>query len=180
MPDQRPFDELEALLVLPDRLVCPVIGWSQVESGLGVALPEDYKQLIDRYGAGSVADFIHVFHPTTALKGFLLGADGHLQDLRDYGAGDYPYPLWPKPGGLLPVARTLGGDHCYWRVNDADPNGWTVVTTESLYDWWEHPGGIVAFLADVFTGRARYPVFPDDWPKPSYKWVPYPVNAPPG
>jgi SMI1-KNR4 cell-wall len=39
--------------------------WGEVEQSLGFALPEDYKQLINTYGAGWFAGWIHINSPLT-------------------------------------------------------------------------------------------------------------------
>jgi hypothetical protein len=179
MPDD-PHDELGALLVPTGELVRPSVDWAQVEAEVSMRLPGDYKRFVDRYGAGSVEEFPHIFHPTVGIV--LAGtAAAELDGLHEYRSydhrepGDVPFPVWPEPGGLYPFARTMDGDCCYWRTADADPDRWTVVLSESFYDWWEHPTGMAAFLADVLTGRARYPIFLDEWPKPSHDWEPVPT-----
>jgi hypothetical protein len=178
MPDD-PLDELAAMLTTSTEPVRPLVDWPATEAELRLPLPSDYRAFIDRYGAGSVDDVIHIYHPTTGLV-LPEQAERHLRlarEDRDEDPEAYPYPLWPEPGGLFPFARTMDRCYFYWRTTDADPDGWSTALTEAHYDWWEHPTGMAAFLVDVLAGRAQYPIFLDDWPKPSYDWEPFPVEG---
>ena len=48
---------------------------------------------------------------------------------RKFGDGEFPYPLYPENGGVLPWGGTDNGDQLYW-VTNGTPNEWTVLINE--------------------------------------------------
>jgi hypothetical protein len=94
-----------------------VFDWPAIESSVGLRLPADYKLLAERFPRGWFRRFVVVELPGRAGDdGMRLLGDslaGELEDMRHWreeGGGSFPYPIFPKPGGLLPwgVMRTVG------------------------------------------------------------------------
>lgn len=57
-------ERLTSLVSIPRGGSEPFDGrWSQVEESLGIQLPGSYKSLIDKFGASTWADFLHVLSP---------------------------------------------------------------------------------------------------------------------
>ncbi|QDU61333.1 hypothetical protein Pan216_21880 [Planctomycetes bacterium Pan216] len=111
-------EHLPKLLEIPRGGSPPFEGnWRSVEQPLGLALPGSYKTLVDRFGASTWADFLHVLSP--------FDEEYNLQDVgrqvieadkvsRSKFPSHYPLPLFPEAGGLLPWAVTDNGDVLYF------------------------------------------------------------------
>jgi hypothetical protein len=166
-------DALEELrrLVPPPAEQPPPADWAAAREQLGFDLPEDYRALIDVYGAGLFDEELSVLapgHPNRNLD-LLWQADRQLSGLRyvrDHAGEELPYEPEPVSGGLLPWGITGNGDVAYWRVVDAGkPAGWTVIVDEVRGGEW-HPfeGTVTEFLAGLFSGRVTAEFYGGDWP----------------
>ena len=83
-----------------------------------------------------------------------LGYYGYrLGDLRDNATVlglEYPYPIYPQPGGVLPWAQRRGGDLYCWLTEGSDPSSWPVVAIGSSFeDWQTFPGPMCAHLLRI-------------------------------
>ena len=81
--------------------------WDEIELTLGVKLPTDYKKFINRYGVGSINDFIWVLNPFTQNSNLNLIKKG--KEIREAYAiskngfpEDFMHDVFPSSGGLLP------------------------------------------------------------------------------
>jgi len=175
------FDDLTRLVPPPRRSRNPATEWPAVEAALGVALPPDYKALVEVYGLGQFDDFLSVFHPETAnphlnLQRAVTGPYGALWALRTLREGGeaIPYPIFPESGGLLPWGITDNGNVCYWRTASSNPSRWTVAVNESRGPTWDDfAGTMVDFLLAVLSRRRRCVVFPDDFPSDHPTFTPH-------
>lgn len=139
--------------------------WDAVERSLGTALPADYKRLIDVYGTGDFNDLIVVLSPfaappddllsmvETLLEPYRLGRDGLMPE-------HCPFPAYPEPGGLLPVAIDTHGGTIFW-FTQGPPDEWTLVHYDlhSNYDYQRYPMSLVAFLAGWLSDSLHESVF---------------------
>jgi hypothetical protein len=97
-------DELMRVVVPPANPVSARGDWRRVESDLGLALPGDFKALVEVYGLGQFLDFVTLltpFGPEDLLIGHarrLLEAE---RSFRSAHPDHCPYPFYPEPGGLL-------------------------------------------------------------------------------
>lgn len=156
-------DSFEALLQAAPPPMFPVEAgspdwWPGVETSLGTALPPDYKRLIDTYGTGDFNDLIAVLSPFAAPPDDLLSMVDTL--LEPYRQGrdrlmpdQCPFPAYPEPGGLLPVAIDTHGGTLFW-ITRGRPEDWTLVHYDlhSNYDYQQYDMGLVAYLAGWLTG----------------------------
>jgi hypothetical protein len=100
--------------------------WQAVEESLGLVLPGSYKALVDRFGASSWGDFLHILSPFDDRLNLqrrgrqVLDAD---KELRQEFPWYYPLPLYPEPGGLLPWAITDNGD-VFYLITSVPPGQW--------------------------------------------------------
>ncbi|MGW4567902.1 hypothetical protein ACWEN3_37840 [Streptomyces sp. NPDC004561] len=78
----------------------PDVDWAEVESGLGTALPSDYKRMVETFGEGSFDGYLDL----NQEPGTHLGQDGLL--------------IW---------AGTEHEDLYCWRSDGDDPDRWPVV-----------------------------------------------------
>ena len=68
---------LELLLkVLPPPIepygIDPGETWAKAEDELGIRLPSDYRQFVDRYGTGCIDGFLWVHSPLASIPGLNL------------------------------------------------------------------------------------------------------------
>src|SRR5215216_143821 len=66
-------------------------GWAAVEATLGTRLPADFKAFTERYGSGTVDDFLYLFNP------FAAGQDGNLLAEKDRVLAAYRQTQGPVP-----------------------------------------------------------------------------------
>ena len=143
-----PLAELTAL-VPPPRDLPPAVDWTAAHAALGAELPADYRALVDRYGAGTLAEVSVLVpgHPNRHVD--LLRQVGQhrwaLEYLADRGI-EHPY----APERLLPWASD-GAGNVFWWLMEGD---WPVVANEARGDDWQrHDGGAVSFLAALIAER---------------------------
>lgn len=116
----------------PAPLPVPV-DWTAVEAWLGSRLPDDYKQLADRYGPLDFGEYLWIHVPCVEENRFDYGdwlRETHRAAriaARQLPEGERP-ALHPEPGGLLAWGESRGTDTLFWDTSvSEDPNRWTVV-----------------------------------------------------
>ena len=135
------------------------LDWAELESELGTALPEDYKEICARFEPGSFSAFLSL----------LRGGDHRLYDLRStwklmrsmferdaISAGRLvaPYEVYGATGnrGLLlwGSAETAECEY-YWLADDAtDPAEWPVLARwEAGADWHSYEMSTAEFIHRV-------------------------------
>ncbi|MET0424558.1 MAG: hypothetical protein ABW046_11815, partial [Actinoplanes sp.] len=73
-------------------------------------------------------------------------------------------------GELLIAAKTDNMDVVYWVRRPAEnPDEWTVAVLGRGMKWVEFDGGLVRFLAEIYSGGFRVPFFPK--PRKKIKFV---------
>ncbi|MFI0242453.1 SMI1/KNR4 family protein [Streptomyces sp. NPDC016845] len=123
-----PVDRLIARLPPPAVAVDGRGDWAAAERTLGTRLPDDYKRLVETYGRGDFWDALCLCTPFGDANPVRLAADlaEDYGPLRESAPEDYPYPLFPEPGGLLAWAVTDCGGHVCWLTEGA-PASWPVI-----------------------------------------------------
>ncbi|MBN9520879.1 hypothetical protein J0H58_20555 [bacterium] len=119
----------------------------EVEQSLGLVFPDTYKRAVKAYGLGLWQDFWCITSPFSENApnhplpwyipryGITSGPD-HCTRLREVEKdfpGEYPWPIYPAPGGLFPWALTDSGGVLYW-LTAGDPDGWP-----TIYDPHDRP-----------------------------------------
>jgi hypothetical protein len=136
--------------------------WEPIEAQLGVVLPQDYKDFTRLYGLGDVLGFLGVNLPT--CKSPYVRLIPEIAQTRHifHDPEDFPYPLWPKRGGLLVCGRTDFGDYLFW-LTRGPPDEWPIVVWGRGFQTIEHfECGLTDFLAGLIDGTIRPKEFPDD------------------
>jgi hypothetical protein len=148
------------------------IQWADAERFLGIALPAEYKSFIDTYGEGKIDGFLTIYSPLGVDFGpRLVSALGAASATRAGLPDDFPFPLFPEEGGLLPCGQTDNGDLVWLRPAHAE--SWTVVVTEaSGPERDEFAGTLTEFLARVLTKEHTSPVFPGSFPAKKHAFTP--------
>lgn len=149
--------------------------WVAVESKLGIALPDDYKEFIQVYGTGKIDGFICVFTPFSNNENLNLLDQLRLQsdvlaELKLYGE-NIPYKIFPEAEGILPFAITDNGDVLFWRTV-GEPNEWTVlVNAARSADWECHDMSMSKFFSEIMSRRLNCEIFPKSFPgtSPSFE-----------
>ena len=160
--------------------------WSHVEASIGLALPDDFKQIVTYYGPGIWAEWIILFTPVTAGTPYDLEswpADmleqerGFLGDLTaEQRAEEFPYRLYPEAGGLYPFALSAQGDRLFWRTV-GHPNDWPVVLSYTRDTaTTEFPFGIGELLERFLRNELDEEAFPRHESPPDKLFVPFPSS----
>lgn len=137
--------------------------WAPIESRLGTALPQDYKDFVRVYGSGYFMEFLGISVPES------LNPNVRLQDHVEHVAAafraddeDLPFPIWPEPGGLIGVGTTDDGDELLW-LAAGPPDEWRIVVWDRGFQTFEVLDcGLTDFLAGLATGDLAPGTFPTD------------------
>lgn len=100
--------------------------WTRVETYLGTALPQDYKDFARLYGSGLFLDVLIVHVPSTDDPEATLETQVRKTSRAFNTYGNQPYPMWPRLGGLINFGVTENGDHLFW-LPIGPPDQWKVV-----------------------------------------------------
>ncbi len=150
------------------------VDWQAVQERLGTALPFDFKAFVDQAPAGTFSNELLPNYP--GLLGYpandYLAPHAHILNTfvrwRHSGDGNFPFPLYPEPQGVLLWAS--GNSSCYWWLTGPkDPNEWKVVTCDRSFNHWRtHEAGMAQFVvAELDAGRlARFKPYPAAKPRP--------------
>jgi len=124
--------------------------WAAVERSLaGLRLPSDYKRLVDTFPDGKFRDLVKVVRPESD-DDYLGYAGARLDDMRgfrDDGDGEFPDPIFPEEGGLLPWGFGPSGELFFWLTKGDDPDRWPVLWADTyFYDWFRYDMSMSEFL----------------------------------
>jgi hypothetical protein len=120
------YAQLPAIIGSPPKPVNPV-SWEEVEQGLGVALPADYKSFADHYGAGRVLGItIATPHGPGALNLHTL-LERKFQQVSQVVRTQFDPPIYPEPMGMVFWGETHDGYTLGWVPINADPDRWPTV-----------------------------------------------------
>ena len=141
-------DELISLVAPPGEPP-PAIDWAAAHAALGTELPADYRELAERYGAGSIAglQLLVPGHPNRYAD-LLRQVEPQRWALRQLAEQGIEQPYAPER--LLPWGIDEGGNVVWW-LTEGD---WPVVASEARGEEWQrHDGGAPGFLAAILSGR---------------------------
>lgn len=125
---------LAALRLLTPPPERPYLGdgtWEGLFDTLGSRLPREYVELMEVYGAGSWSGWLRFPAPLrTAAPRFPAFVEETLEAYEELRKGFpdwYRLATWPAPGGFLPFADSIDGDHLGWLAQGDDPDAWPLV-----------------------------------------------------
>ncbi|OAH97874.1 SMI1/KNR4 family protein [Methylomonas methanica] len=148
--------------------------WQEIEARMGTLLPSDYKEFVNKYGTGRIANFLWIFNPFSRNENLNLETQLDRQrdvfaDLESFGEV-LPYKLFPKDGGIFPFAMTDNGDVLFWRTC-GNPDQWSLVVNDARSpEWQEFALPFGEFLFELLSGRLVCVVFPRSFPGESLKF----------
>ncbi len=148
--------------------------WPVIEEGLGTALPADYKEFINLYGAGDFFGFLSLVSPF-ALDGS-VPPDSLLYRWAEAGARNYagmkehfggiapekfPFTAFPERNGLLAMGGYEYGGTIYW-LTEGLPDTWGIVAyDEEFFEFRSYPITVTGFLVEWINGTLK-PEFFDE------------------
>ncbi|WP_394617867.1 hypothetical protein JNUCC0626_01855 [Lentzea sp. JNUCC 0626] len=147
------------------EVLVDVIGWSGVprwqpdwpytERLLGLALPGDFKDLLDAVPVGEYAGSVQVGPPTgEGEEGDLLAMFEGITDMLNDGS-KHPYAAYPALPGLIAWAEfdyPMAGQ-LFWLADDGDPNMWPVIAWGADDSWEVYDVGAVPLLIALVRGK---------------------------
>jgi hypothetical protein len=156
-PNSTWVDQVVAVTGWPRERREPV-DWAPVESRLGTALPDDYKELVERFGHGAFDGELSLYLPDGRHGSGMGIADTNefwFRTATPDGEGPWdPYRLYPAPGGLLEWASNEQHTSFYWLTEHPDPNQWPILVTDETYsDWDRFDGPIAQYIHRMLTDR---------------------------
>jgi hypothetical protein len=96
---------------------------------------ERSKDFADTYGTGLFCEFVTIWNFRDAtffqkpLPEFLWGPGGTIEwyeNVRATGGHQWPYTMFPNPGGILPFAMVIDVYHLNW-LTKGSPERWDIV-----------------------------------------------------
>ncbi|MCA5894061.1 hypothetical protein LEP48_11980 [Isoptericola sp. NEAU-Y5] len=153
--------------------------WAGTEQRLEMAVPEDFRQLLDAGGAGQWFGYIRLFAPGHPLPSQdLLESPGVFRDLLVLWDDDpefRPDDL-PEDSRLIAWANTGNGETVFWRVDPgASPADHTVYVEDADGERWERFDlGATAFLEGIMNGSVECELFSDTFLRVDRVFDPYP------
>lgn len=141
-------------------------GWEPVVHSLGFAPPDDYREFIESYGSGSIADFLWVLNPFSLNPNLNLIQRGRrvLDSLRDISPEDdgVPYPIHPSSNGIYPWAITDNGDAMYWVIHRRAASSNIVISDPKCNAWRIMANSSIGTIADFLTNQSVARFFLND------------------
>ncbi|WAU78462.1 SMI1/KNR4 family protein (plasmid) [Streptomyces sp. Qhu-G9] len=145
----------------------PAVDWESAEAELGSPLPDDYKELVERFGGGVLDDTFWLLEPGCEDPDYDLVAmtaerEEVLAEL--WKTEPKPEPLASQDARLIPWAYAEeSGHYLYWLgLPQQEPSDWTIMINEGRGSDWEHQALPCAeFLARILTGELSSPMFPE-------------------
>jgi hypothetical protein len=106
--------------------------WAELERELGIALPADFREIMDAYGSIQVNGQLYLEHPASCfLHNLRETIREDLEFWREEDMAEFlPSPARTAPGELLPVASAMTGEWVFLRVPDEPSSPWRVVVQE--------------------------------------------------
>jgi len=148
--------------------------WSKIELQLGTTLPADYKNCIDRYGAGEFGgDSVMVMLHDPFFRNEWTNRSnwdvGHA-----FAIAVTPYEHFPAPGGTLWCGSTDNADSLFW-LTRGEPDEWKILAwneSGSAGYYAETPYSLTEFLYYWVTDTVDFKIFPRSKGVPSVGFVP--------
>jgi len=132
------------------------------EESLGIRLPSDYYEYVRRFPPGTFQDFLVVLNvrPSPYVADLARAVSRIVENLQEdlAGAVDFPYRLFPEPGGLLPWGYIGMDDLFFWHTEGDDPDDWgTVVTDHWLSEPHRYAGSFTECVTSLIHGTSGLP-----------------------
>jgi hypothetical protein len=153
--------------------------WSSIERPINLTIPDDFKQYINTFGTGKLADFIYPLNPFSTNKNLNLMHKGSkllaaLREIREIDREECPYPIHPEEDGLFPWSVTDNGDVIYW-YTIGKTQDWKIVVNESRGpEFEEFALSTTMFLRSILLGDIHSRIIISDCIDKSNLFMPLP------
>jgi hypothetical protein len=157
--------------------------WTRTKGGLRIAIPPDFRDLAERFPAGTFQGYLDLVPSPLSLADLAkrqldllrrerdgpdetdieeyrlmveLAAAENMEPPPDFldDRTPIPYPLWPERGGIYPWAMAAEGATFFWLRSDKDPGAWPVVWFHGEDLKWERfDGTATELLIALVTGQ---------------------------
>lgn len=142
--------------------------WKELEVGMGLELPQDYKEFLDRFGTGAFGAFDEIeedaffdllFTVSPGTTRHELGALSMIPPMTEAIAefkrrwpDRVPGDVYPEAGGLLYVGGTTTRHDLFWKTG-GPPEGWTCLIGDNYCDnWFDFEADLTTSLAAIVAG----------------------------
>jgi hypothetical protein len=132
--------------------------WADIDNSWGIAFPEDYKEFLQNYGAGSFSEYLDISAPfPDGHAAFRVGHRIVPLDAEMLDELKCPYPPYPKAGGVIAFGATMNGDTLLYRTS-GKPSEWRIVTWSRAgrppaARWAEYDLGFVDFMLALLNAQ---------------------------
>ncbi len=151
--------------------------WDRIESQIAISFPDDYKQILEKYGHGTWQGFWYFFNPAVHDDANWFSPEGETtgkltlpilravrESDREEGVHDAEFAIFPETGGMLPWASTDNGGVFCWLTKGSQSNWPTVYFDE---DPWRCVEKTVYELScsEILLGAVtgELPIFEDEF-----------------
>ena len=155
--------------------------WEEVEKGIGLIFPEDYKVFIDSYGEGAINEFLWILSPFSenenlnAIEKFESMREAYISMQREF-PEQCPFHFYEGKSGLFPWGITDNGDELYWNFKG---DTLEIVVYEARYARnISYTMGMEEFLCKLLNREIECPIFPDDFVLESNNYLKYTYQVP--
>jgi hypothetical protein len=128
--------------------------WTRIESAVGRELPEDFKEFVNRYGAGTIDGELQV-GDVESIELYMdsFGAPAKLS--REHGEIPADVAIWPERSGIMFWATSASGDIAYLRPVEHDD--WHVCVLTESGDWTEIETSFSRFMEQLIVDPESCP-----------------------
>jgi hypothetical protein len=140
----------------------PAAVWEDLERGLGVRLPADYKQVVDRYGPVQLNSHLFLCHPSTSrwnLAAWMRETTEQFaaSDLGDAECPGFPDgPVFGSPAGLIPLVDSDRGEYVFGVAGEPQEE-WRILACDGdEQDFYEYRMGFSEWLYRYLVGEDMF------------------------
>lgn len=133
----------------PDSLL------ADVQSRLGIVLPDDLVEFARRYGRGKFGGWLYILTPFA--EDFELRVQGNCERMVEMREGDdVPFGVFPDRPGLFPWGGGPNGERMFW-LTEGPPKQWPIILHAigpSEFERWDGMT-MTTFLAKALTNEIK-------------------------
>jgi hypothetical protein len=159
-----PWVEALMALVPPPRApheVPPPEQWALAESRMGIAIPQDFREIVTAYGTGALDGFLILLNPSSSRSHLdLLQYDADMEMIRLVCNRARELTGAER---LVPIGYTINGDEIFYAIEDRVPTSILLVEGRGG-DCERHRMPLAEWLVGMMRGTLRIRMFPSNVP----------------
>lgn len=157
---------LSQLVSPPDSPIDPgsVDHRQNLESEIGLVLPDDVYEFIAVFGSGMFSDTLNVLNPFSSSYLDTVNQISECYRGLKLSEGDalIPYEIHPNRPGLFPCATEVNGGLIFWLTEGA-PAAWPLILMTVDFQFERRDVSLIEFLEQVFRGSSGCVLWDLDW-----------------